>query len=132
MPPSIPSLAMSFKRLVRFIPKGGSSSALIGEPVDSNVDVGVATRKGQDVDVRVFSGQSALEPGSLTDKVEKIGRLLSPLTANEVGTIRCIGLNVSVASDHTSSIADWISTNFMRKKPTWNCQESQFFSCTIP
>ncbi len=67
---------------------------LIGQPVDSQVDVGVAVRKGQEVKVKVFSGTSALKPGSLTDRVEVIDRVLSPLAAEEVGTIRCIGLNV--------------------------------------
>lgn len=84
---------MSFDRLVRFVPKGGSSSVLIGEPVDSSVDVGAAVRKGQDVQVKVFSGSSVLSPGSATDKVEVIDRVLSPLDTPEVGTVRCIGLN---------------------------------------
>jgi len=85
---------MSFKRLVRFVPESDSSKILLGEPVDQEVDVGVATKKGEKVEVKVFSGKSALEPGSLTDKVEKIERVLSPLTQTEAGTIRCIGLNV--------------------------------------
>lgn len=79
------------------MPKGGSSSVLIGEPVDSSVDVGVAVRKGQDVQVKVFSGSSVLNPGSATDKVEVIDKVLSPLDTPEVGTIRCIGLNVCLA-----------------------------------
>lgn len=86
---------MSFKRLVRFVPASDSSAVLVGEPVDEKLDLGVASRKGEDIQVRVFSGKSALEPGSLTDKTEKVGRLLSPLSQKEVGTIRCIGLNVS-------------------------------------
>ncbi|KAL1876512.1 hypothetical protein Daus18300_002756 [Diaporthe australafricana] len=85
---------MSFDRLVRFVPKGSSSAALIGEPVDASVDVGTAVRKGQDVQVKVFSGSSVLNSGSATDKVEVIDRVLSPLDTHEVGTIRCIGLNV--------------------------------------
>jgi hypothetical protein len=52
-------------------------------------------RDGDEVQVKVFSGTSALDPGNLTDKVETVSRLLSPLAASEVGTIRCIGLNVS-------------------------------------
>ena len=87
---------MSFNRLVRFVPASDSKVVLLGEPVDANQDVGAAIRKGEDVEVKVFSGKSALNPGSLTDKVEKIATLLSPLAQEEVGTIRCIGLNVSV------------------------------------
>lgn len=79
--------------VVRFVPKGNSSSVLIGQPVDSNVDVGAAVRKGEEVKVKVFSGSSVLDAGSPTDKVEVIDRVLSPLTQQEAGTIRCIGLN---------------------------------------
>lgn len=75
------------------MPKGSSSTVLVGQPVDSEIDVGVAVRKGQDVKVKVFSGSSVLSPGSPTDKVEVIDRVLSPLSQQEVGTIRCIGLN---------------------------------------
>ncbi|KAF3767371.1 hypothetical protein M406DRAFT_355551 [Cryphonectria parasitica EP155] len=84
---------MSFERLVRFIAKGSSDAVVIGEPLDSNVDVGAALRLGQEVKVKVFSGSSVLDPGSPTDKVDIIDRVLSPLTEEEVGTIRCIGLN---------------------------------------
>lgn len=84
---------MAFERLVRFIPRGDSSSTLIGQPVDPNVDVGKAVRNGEEVQVRLFTGTSVLDPGSLTDKVETIDKVLSPLSASEVGAIRCIGLN---------------------------------------
>lgn len=56
--------------------------------------MGAAVRKGLDVAVNVFSGESVLSPGSDTGGVETIGRVLSPLAQSEVGTIRCIGLNV--------------------------------------
>ena len=51
-------------------------------------------RNGEEVKVRVFSGASVLESGSQTDRVEIIDKILSPLSASEVGSIRCIGLNV--------------------------------------
>lgn len=75
------------------MPKSNSNTVLIGQPVDSNVDVGVAVRKGDEVQVKLFSGSSVLDPGSPTDKVEVIERVLSPLSQQESGTIRCIGLN---------------------------------------
>ena len=68
---------------------------LVGEPVDEKLDVGLAARKGDEVKVRVFSGTSALDAGTATDRIEILDRLLCPLTQREVGTIRCIGLNVS-------------------------------------
>lgn len=78
------------------MPKSDSSSVLLGEPVDSSVDVGAALRKGEEVKVKVYSGKSVLSPGSPTDKVETIDRVLSPLAEEEIGgSIRCIGLNVS-------------------------------------
>lgn len=81
--------------LVRFVPKGDDSKVLIGEPVDNQVDVGAAVRKGEDVEVTVYSGTSVLDAGSPTGNKATIGRILSPVTAQEAGTIRCIGLNVS-------------------------------------
>jgi hypothetical protein len=46
----------------------------------------------------VYSGKSVLSPGEATGKKELVARLLSPLSKEEVGSIRCIGLNVSVMS----------------------------------
>ncbi|KAG4273083.1 hypothetical protein FPRO04_09920 [Fusarium proliferatum] len=83
----------AFKRLVRFVPKSAPSSILIGEPVQASLDVGLASREGKDISVNVFSGRSVLSPGSRTDRTESVERLLSPLAQEEVGTIRCIGLN---------------------------------------
>ncbi|KAK8119002.1 uncharacterized protein PG998_003628 [Apiospora kogelbergensis] len=74
---------MSFERLVRFAPKGKEGEVLIGQPIDSNIDVGKAVRNGEEVQVKVFSGDSALSPGSLTDRTETIARILSPLAASE-------------------------------------------------
>ncbi|KAF5597868.1 bifunctional 4-hydroxyphenylacetate degradation enzyme [Fusarium pseudocircinatum] len=83
----------AFKRLVRFVPKSAPSSILIGEPVQASLDVGLASREGKDIAINVFSGRSVLSPGSRTDRTESVERLLSPLAQEEVGTIRCIGLN---------------------------------------
>jgi hypothetical protein len=79
---------------VRFVPRSSPSKILIGQPADKNVDVGAALRKGQEVAVDVWSGSSVLAPGSLTGTTETIDRVLSPLAQNEVGTVRCVGLNV--------------------------------------
>jgi hypothetical protein len=80
---------------VRFVPKSNPSKILIGEPVDPKLDVGLALYQGQEVSVRPFSGSSVLSPGKVTEATETIDRILSPLAQAEVGTIRCIGLNVS-------------------------------------
>jgi hypothetical protein len=81
--------------LARFIPKS-SKNILIGQPVNKTLDIGAATLAGKDVEVEVYSGTSVLSPGSPTGKIEMVERLLSPLAESEVGTIRCIGLNVSL------------------------------------
>jgi hypothetical protein len=78
---------------VRFIAKS-TNSIVIGKPTSQSLDVGAAILAGKPVLVETYSGSSVLSPGSPTGKTEEIGRLLSPLTENEVGTIRCIGLNV--------------------------------------
>jgi hypothetical protein len=97
IPPQMPVLvgANNETGLVRFVPKSAPSSILIGEPVQASLDVGLASREGKDIAVNVFSGRSVLSPGSRTDRTESVERLLSPLAQEEVGTIRCIGLNVS-------------------------------------
>ncbi|KAJ9666955.1 hypothetical protein H2201_002788 [Coniosporium apollinis] len=82
-----------FSRIVRFVPVSDNNSVLLGEPVEEDLDVGAALVDGKDVNVRVFTGHSVLDPGSLTERTESIGKLLSPLSREEVGTIRCIGLN---------------------------------------
>lgn len=82
--------------LVRFVPRGQQNSILIGEPLDFDIDVGKEVRNGHDVKVKVFSGTSVLDAGSETGVIESIDRILSPLAMSEVGTIRCIGLNVSL------------------------------------
>jgi hypothetical protein len=84
---------------VRFVPKSNPSKILIGEPVDPKLDVGLALYQGKEVNVRPFSGTSVLSPGHVTDATETISRILSPLAQSEVGTIRCVGLNVSYGSE---------------------------------
>jgi hypothetical protein len=81
--------------LVRFVPKSDESKVLIGEPVDASIDVGLALYEGKEVQVKAFTGSSILAPGEPTGNVETIKTVLSPLAQEEVGTIRCIGLNVS-------------------------------------
>ncbi len=85
---------MAYSRLVRFVPVTGFGP-LIGEPVNPDQDVGLASYSSEEIEVEVFSGTSILHAGTRTGKTERVKRLLSPLAKEEVGTIRCIGLNVS-------------------------------------
>jgi hypothetical protein len=81
---------------VRFIPKSGTNEPVIGEPQDASQDVGLASYNSEPIKVSVFSGKSILSPGEKTGETVEVERLLSPLAEEEVGTIRCIGLNVSL------------------------------------
>lgn len=87
----------SYRRLVRFTPPSGDQ-VLIGEPADPEQDVGLASYAGEPIEVEVFGGKSILSPGERSGRREKVGKLLSPIAKSEVGTIRCIGLNVSAVS----------------------------------
>ncbi|KAF4449012.1 hypothetical protein F53441_7662 [Fusarium austroafricanum] len=104
----------AFKRLVRFIPKSAPSSILIGEPAQASLDVGLAAREGKDIAVNVFSGRSVLSPGSPTDRTESVERILSPLAQEEVGTIRCIGLNYVQHAKEVNMEIPTIPTLFMK------------------
>ncbi|KAI9931492.1 hypothetical protein ASPWEDRAFT_37696 [Aspergillus wentii DTO 134E9] len=107
-------IASTFSRLVRFVPKSNPASVLIGEPVDPQLDVGLALFQGKEVSVRPFSGSSVLSPGQQTGVTETIERILSPLAQSEVGSIRCIGLNyVSHAAEMKLSIPD-VPTLFIK------------------
>jgi 2-keto-4-pentenoate hydratase/2-oxohepta-3-ene-1,7-dioic acid hydratase in catechol pathway len=79
--------------LVRFAPRSNPSTILIGQPRDGQLDVGLALRDSQEVEVDVYSGSSVLSPGEATGRQAIIERLFAPLPQSLVGTIRCIGLN---------------------------------------
>jgi 2-keto-4-pentenoate hydratase/2-oxohepta-3-ene-1,7-dioic acid hydratase in catechol pathway len=101
--------------LVRFVPKSDSNAVLLGQPIDNSIDVGLAVRKGEDVKVKVFSGSSALNPGSLTDREETIDRILSPLAEEEIGgSIRCIGLNYRQHAEEMSIPLPDVPTVFLK------------------
>ncbi|CAK7229865.1 hypothetical protein SBRCBS47491_007392 [Sporothrix bragantina] len=104
----------SFSRLVRFVPKSSASVILIGQPVDASVDVGLAVRRGEDVRVELFSGSSVLAAGTATGKFDVIDRILSPLALNEVGTIRCIGLNYKQHAAEVKMDIPTIPTVFLK------------------
>ncbi|TAQ90141.1 hypothetical protein B7494_g1562 [Chlorociboria aeruginascens] len=101
-------------RLVRFVPRSDDSAILIGQPVDEVLDVGAAVHAGKEVLVQVFSGASVLEPGAPTDKVLTIKKLLSPLAQEEVGTIRCIGLNYAQHAREAKMELPTIPTLFLK------------------
>ncbi|KAJ5132979.1 hypothetical protein N7448_007137 [Penicillium atrosanguineum] len=107
-------IASTFSRLVRFVPKSNPAKVLIGEPVDPQLDIGLAVYQGKEVSVRPFSGSSVLSPGAATGVTETIERILSPLAQAEVGAIRCVGLNyVSHAKEMALPLPD-VPTLFIK------------------
>lgn len=99
-----PSATMStWSRLVRFVPASGGTP-LIGEPADPAQDVGLASFAGEPIEVETFTGTSILDPGERTGTKDKVKTILSPLAQSEVGTIRCIGLNVRPAPSPSSPL----------------------------
>jgi len=104
----------AFKRLVRFVPRSDPSKALIGQPEDDSIDVGVAVFRGEDVPVKVFSGASVLAPGRETGQTAVIDRILSPLAVSEVGSIRCIGLNYKQHAAEVGMSLPTIPTVFLK------------------
>lgn len=68
----------------------------IGEPVDHALDVGLAFHRKETIKAYEIVSEmgSALDPGAQVSKtVLTVKQLLSPLTPDQVGLIRCLGLN---------------------------------------
>ncbi|CAM1505901.1 Fc.00g115380.m01.CDS01 [Cosmosporella sp. VM-42] len=103
-----------FTRLVRFTPRSEPSKVLIGQPVNNDLDVGMAILNGEDVVVGICTGASVLDPGELTERTETVDKILSPLTQAEVGTIRCIGLNYKQHAQEVGMDLPTIPTVFMK------------------
>ncbi|KAF8735973.1 hypothetical protein AX14_001118 [Amanita brunnescens Koide BX004] len=81
-------------RLIRFV-AAETSRVHIGQPVDPNVDVGLAAYQGKVIKAHEIIG-SALDPvAQVSNNVLTVKTLLSPLSAREVGIVRCLGLNYS-------------------------------------
>ncbi|GME57149.1 fumarylacetoacetate hydrolase [Neofusicoccum parvum] len=83
----------TWERLVRFIAVEDDLEH-IGEPIDPDLDVGAALASNHAVRVRLYATTTVLSAlAQPTTTTLTIRTLLSPLTAREAGTIRCIGLN---------------------------------------
>ncbi|CAO1618750.1 unnamed protein product [Parajaminaea phylloscopi] len=114
----------TWSRLVRFIPQSAGASrvsrALVGEPVDAALDVGMAALRSAPIEVEVFSGSSVLNPGQRTGKHETVGKLLSPLSQEEVGTIRCIGINYRRHAEEVNMAVPEVPVLFMKPATSLN------------
>ncbi|BGP36583.1 hypothetical protein JCM10449v2_000484 [Rhodotorula kratochvilovae] len=103
----------NWSRLVRFVPTSGSTP-LIGEPTNPEQDVGLASFAGEPIEVETFTGSSVLNPGERTGKKETVKAVLSPLAQEEVGTIRCIGLNYRRHAEEVKMAIPEVPVLFMK------------------
>jgi len=70
-----------------------TSRVHIGQPVDPNIDVGLAIFERKMVKAYEIAG-SALDPSAyVTKKVLTVKHLMEPLERNEVKLVRCLGIN---------------------------------------
>ncbi|KAI9639672.1 uncharacterized protein MKK02DRAFT_39994 [Dioszegia hungarica] len=85
------SSSASWQRLIRFEAKG---AVHIGEPVDERLDIGLAYENKQKIEVHVLDGSCPWDPSATrTGEVLTVETLLSPISAETVGTVRCTGLS---------------------------------------
>ncbi|KAL4962697.1 fumarylacetoacetate hydrolase family protein [Aspergillus stella-maris] len=115
-------------RAVRFIADDGLEYC--GEPEDPDVDVGLALAEGQSLCVKILSTKSILDTDvQFTGKTKVIKKLLCPVATNEIGTIRCIGLNYT---DHAAEMGlDLPSIPEMFMKPA-TCALNPTDTISIP
>ncbi|KAL5508452.1 hypothetical protein ACEPAH_6071 [Sanghuangporus vaninii] len=88
----------AWTRLIRFV-AAETSMVHIGEPVDPNLDIGLAYNAKKTIQAREIVG-SALDPSAqVSDTVLTVKELLAPLAREQVKLVRCLGLNYS---DHAA------------------------------
>jgi len=81
-----------WSRLIRFV-AAETSEIHIGEPVDATIDVGLALSERKTVKAHEIVG-SALDPAAqVTNNILTVKQLLSPLSREQIGPVRCLGLN---------------------------------------
>ena len=94
-------MPVPWKRLIRFVPPGGTE-ILFGDAVaDSHDDLGRLASEGK-LQARVVQcGADGPLSSScrLTEEVVSVGRLLGPLTPSITPDIKCIGLNYKAHSE---------------------------------
>jgi len=81
-------------RLIRFV-AAETSIVHIGEPVDPNLDIGVAAHQGLPIKAYEIIGSALDSSAQVTKKVLTVKHLLTPLSRSQIGFVRCLGLNYS-------------------------------------
>lgn len=95
-----PNNSVSWDRLVRYLPQGDDANtgpARYGDPIiEGDEELGALASRGA-LQVRVLEGSNPFD-ATRTGKIETVGKLLGPLTVDDVPIIRCIGLNYKTHS----------------------------------
>lgn len=99
-------MKLAWQRAIRFVSTDGR--VLRGEPILPSPDyiIGKNAEKAH-LKAKVIAGNDLFdESGStcVTDEIVPVERLLSPLAAEEVPILRCVGLNYTKHSKHDQSI----------------------------
>jgi hypothetical protein len=90
-------------RLIRFV-AAETSQVHIGQPVDHALDVGLAFQQNESIKAYEIVG-SILDPGAqLSNVVLTVKQLLAPLAPEQVGLVRCLGLNYA---DHAVCVVPY-------------------------
>ncbi|KAL1636211.1 hypothetical protein SLS58_009905 [Diplodia intermedia] len=84
-------MAPQWTHLIRFIAKEDGQTHLGQVDAAQFLDVGIAVFDGNEVSAKEVTG--GLYDGVVTDRVLHVDKLLSPVTADQVPLIRCLGLN---------------------------------------
>ncbi|KAI0072983.1 fumarylacetoacetate hydrolase [Panus rudis PR-1116 ss-1] len=86
-------------RLIRFV-AAETAQVHLGQPVDPKLDVGLAYHQKKPIKAYEILGSSALDPSAqVTKKVLTVKELLAPLSREQLGIVRCLGLNYA---DHAA------------------------------
>lgn len=85
-------------RLIRFV-AAETKRVHIGQPVNPNLDVGIAAANRQPITAYEIMGSTLDSSAQLTKQVLTVDTLLSPLSNDQIKLVRCLGLNYS---DHAA------------------------------
>ncbi|KAK7681892.1 hypothetical protein QCA50_014854 [Cerrena zonata] len=79
-------------RLIRFV-AAETSEVHLGQPVDAKLDIGLAFRQKKTIKAYEILG-GVLDPAAqVTNNVLTVKHLLTPLSREQLGIVRCLGLN---------------------------------------
>ncbi|KAH9045368.1 fumarylacetoacetate hydrolase [Lactarius pseudohatsudake] len=87
-------------RLIRFV-AAETSKIHIGQPIDPQLDVGLAVANTKRVLAHEILGSPFDPAAQLTKNILSVKTLLSPLSREQIGLARCLGLNYA---DHAAEV----------------------------